>query len=153
MLDELVVDRPFVVENLMGISRLIVQHQDGNIADVVVILKVDDQQVGRLRFVAVSHELIEFAGRVRGQFVKGHRPFDQGLELRLKGTGGIEDARLLGRIAEDAAEPFIDVFIDDVAAEVEGLLGHDADVGIEIKNMEHCCVDHHNLYHPLRLFS
>ena len=79
MLDELVVDRPLIVEDLMGIGRLIVQHEDGHVADVVVILKVDDQEVRRFRFIAVSHELIEFTRRVRRQFVKSHRAVKEGL--------------------------------------------------------------------------
>ena len=77
MFDELVVDRPFVVENLMGIGRLVVQHEDAQVADIVVILEVDDQEVCRFRFITMGHELVELAGDLGRQIVESQGPVDE----------------------------------------------------------------------------
>ncbi len=74
----------------MGIGRLVFQHEDAYVADIVVILEINDQEVRRFRFVAVSQELIEFTGRLGCQVVEGHRPVGQSLQLHLKGTGRIK---------------------------------------------------------------
>ena len=92
----------------------------------------------------MGHELVELAGDLGRQIVESQGPVDEGLQFHLKGAGRIEDARLLGGIADDAVQPLADVFVDDIAAEIEVLLGYNADVGIEIKNMEYSCIDHHN---------
>lgn len=135
----------------MGIGRLVFQHEDAYVADIVVILEINDQEVRRFRFVAVSQELIEFTGRLGCQVVEGHRPVGQSLQLHLKGTGRIEDACLLGGIADDAVQPFADVFVDDIATEIEVFLGYHADISVEIKNMEYCFIDHHNEYSSFTL--
>lgn len=153
MFDELVVDRPFVVEDLMGIGRLVVQHEDAQVADIIVILEVDDQEVCRFRFITMGHELVELAGDLGRQIVESQGPVDEGLQFHLKGAGRIEDARLLGGIADDAVQPLADVFVDDIAAEIEVLLGYNADVGIEIKIWSTAVLIIIMGIHPLRLFS